>query len=118
MTASLCLCDHDTFLAHYWSVVEILKRKLPKLKSAGLLQLIHLIVEVYLNRFPGETDSIVDKLQSLIPDLFPAKKWILATPECLDALAKMTTMIAKSRPEFAMNNIVFELLKGEIVIAE
>ena len=81
----------------------------PKMKELSL-DLIHLLVDVYQTKYQETND---DKLQWLTLQLFPPRKLLLAQHECVDLYADLIATIAKGKMDFAMHNIVFELLKTE-----
>ncbi len=93
--------------------MDVLLRSLAKLKSSGL-ELVHQLMEVYLIRTANE--PLDERFQQLITQLFPPKKLLLA--DCIDGLVEFVTMIARTRLDFTMRTIIFELLKGESVIPD
>lgn len=128
MVVSLCLCDREFFAASFWApAMESLLKGMSKLKLVAL-DLIHLLLEVCLNRFitneAAEALNVPEKLQALSAQLFPAKKLALSLPtqpqqqECIDKLAELISVISKTYMDFACRHIIFELLKSDAIIPE
>lgn len=116
MTASLCCCEKEIFIENYWSpVMELLlqARCLNKLRNISL-ELIQKLMEIALNT---NINVIDEKLQMLFSQLFPPKKICLNPPinDCIDSFVNLITMVSKYKLDFVFKNIIFELIKGEIL---
>lgn len=101
--------------------MENLLKSIPKFKLQAL-DSIHVLLEVYLNRFvdPGETASATERLLLLTNQLFPPKKLALPyQPDYVDALVDLICTIAKSgMTDFACKNIIFEFLRDTTIMPE
>jgi hypothetical protein len=87
-----------------------------KIKEVSL-ELIHLMLESYLGKFIF-SESSDEKLHTLIGQLFPPKRLCMQQHDSLDLFADIVATVAKSKLDFAMHNIVFELLRGDTIIPE
>jgi RAB protein geranylgeranyltransferase component A len=95
-------------------------KAVPKMREASI-DLIHLLVEVYLARFPETNDEKLHIITSnkisfvtnISDQLFPAKKLILAERECLEHFSDFICTLSKARMEFAMVSVIFELFRVE-----
>ena len=108
------MTEKDFFSANWLSVVEILIQSISKIKEKAL-ELIELLISVYLVRVVDKFES--EKLQSIALQIF-SKKNFQSQTECFNAYVDIIVTIARSRMEFAMHNVIFELLSTEQIVVE
>jgi hypothetical protein len=105
---------------NFWAVMnDHLLKNLHKLKAVGI-DLIRQLVEVYLVKSTDVSVAGEEKMQHLIQQLFPKKlaTTYLAEKDCMDALIDFACMVSTNRIDFAMKNIMTELLRPDIISPE
>ncbi|CAB3359556.1 Hypothetical predicted protein [Cloeon dipterum] len=115
VTCLLCV-SQKTFFLQYWHYflamcLSHLKNRDPKMSRVALESLYRLLW-VYMIRIKCESNSATQsRLQSIVNSLFPkGSKAVMPRDTPLNIFVKIIQFIAQERLDFAMKDIVFELL--------
>ncbi|KAK6173602.1 hypothetical protein SNE40_017022 [Patella caerulea] len=115
VTCLLCV-SHKTFFLNNWpyfltSCLSQLKNKDAKMSRIALESLYRLLW-VYMVRIKCESNTATaSRLQSIVNSLFPKGSKIVTPKDTpLNIFVKIIQFIAKERLEFAMKDIIFDLL--------
>ncbi|XP_025832530.1 protein furry homolog [Agrilus planipennis] len=115
VTCLLCV-SQKTFFLQYWHYflamcLSHLKNRDPKMSRVALESLYRLLW-VYMIRIKCESNSATQsRLQSIVNSLFPkGSKGVIPRDTPLNIFVKIIQFIAQERLDFAMREIVFELL--------
>ncbi|XP_049542885.1 protein furry isoform X2 [Anopheles darlingi] len=115
VTCLLCVSQKSFFLSNWHCFLAMclsnLKNKDPKMSRVALESLYRLLW-VYIIRIKCESNSAThSRLQSIVNSLFPrGSKAVVPRDTPLNIFVKIIHFIAKERLDFAMREIVFELL--------
>ncbi|XP_065087321.1 protein furry isoform X2 [Ochlerotatus camptorhynchus] len=115
VTCLLCVSQKSFFLSNWHCFLAMclsnLKNKDPKMSRVALESLYRLLW-VYMIRIKCESNSAThSRLQSIVNSLFPrGSKAVVPRDTPLNIFVKIIQFIAQERLDFAMRDIVFELL--------
>uniref|UniRef100_A0A182NNI5 Cell morphogenesis protein N-terminal domain-containing protein n=1 Tax=Anopheles dirus TaxID=7168 RepID=A0A182NNI5_9DIPT len=115
VTCLLCVSQKSFFLSNWHCFLAMclsnLKNKDPKMSRVALESLYRLLW-VYIIRIKCESNSAThSRLQSIVNSLFPrGSKAVVPRDTPLNIFVKIIQFIAQERLDFAMREIVFELL--------
>ncbi|XP_078324713.1 protein furry-like isoform X3 [Crassostrea virginica] len=115
VTCLLCVSQKQFFLTNWpyflTTCLSHLKSRDPKISRMALDSL-HRLLWVYMVRIKCESNSVThSRLQSIVSSLFPKGSKVVTPKDVpLNYFVKIIQFIAKERLDFAMKEIVFDLL--------
>ncbi|XP_048776245.2 protein furry homolog-like isoform X3 [Ostrea edulis] len=115
VTCLLCVSQKQFFLTNWpyflTTCLSHLKSRDPK-SSRMALDSLHRLLWVYMVRIKCESNSVThSRLQSIFSSLFPKGSKVVTPKDVpLNYFVKMIQFIAKERLDFAMKEIIFDLL--------
>ena len=116
VTCLLCV-SHKTFFIHNWHYflamcLGQLKNKSDTKMARVALEALYRLLWVYMIRIKCESNKVTEsRLQSIVNSLFPkGSKAVMPRDTPLNIFVKIIQFIAQEKLDFAMKEIVFELL--------
>jgi hypothetical protein len=111
MTVILCCGGRELFQRNWWT--EFAE---PMLRSRNHRRLgmdaVPILIDVYLSCFPEAAEIVVERLQAVVSLAFPpGKRLVQNAQEPLDRYVDLICCVAKSKVDYAIQSIVFELLR-------